>query len=625
MKRSVALAAAAIAAVASTASGSATTPQARIVFAADRAPSVSGEIYRLDPNGHRVDLSRSPYEDTDPVVSSDGKRVAFLSNRSGREGVYEVGIDGRGLVRVARSLRGLSPGVTSLAWQPHGHLLAVETIPESSPEGRVWIVPPHGKPTVVSSHFGIGLWSPDGGILLVWAGDGLRAVTPSGQSLWTTAADQPTGTWSRQGLLAVPVYHGGAVYDERGHRLFRFPLPTSNATFSWSPDGRRLAVLWSGTSYELEVRAPNGRLLLEKAVAGGDMAWADNSEVIFGYPGPTPYKTVGVDVRTGKVSQASNRWLDPLSPDRKLAIVTPAHKPGFSLGVAAAGGGAAKAYRQVGGCSGDGVWMPAVSSPQFVGSSRSLVYQSWGDCDAPFANLYAVAPGGGAAKRLTHVQAQETLPSVSPNGSEIAYVWADANGLSCKGCSDGIRIASAAGKALRTLTNPQDCTFDDSPTWSPDGKTILFARSNCGSRHELYTVPAAGGRAQNLRVGGGEPAWGPQKIAYVHYATRTVWKANPNGTDRVRVGKGSHPAWSTDGRLAYLTGHNDTTLVVGKTRENLPFVHVTSLAWSRDGTRFVVTARRSNTAAPDVYTVRANGTHPVRLTKNYDASSATSG
>src|SRR5438093_10715270 len=41
-----------------------------IVFAANRAPTLMGEIYRLDPNGHRVDLSKSPYQDTSPAVSS---------------------------------------------------------------------------------------------------------------------------------------------------------------------------------------------------------------------------------------------------------------------------------------------------------------------------------------------------------------------------------------------------------------------------------------------------------------------------------------------------------------------------------------------------------------------------
>jgi hypothetical protein len=62
--------------------GRASAPS-RIVFIADRAPSLSGEIYRLDPDGTLVDLSSSPFQDSGPLVSPDGQRVAFFSDRSG--------------------------------------------------------------------------------------------------------------------------------------------------------------------------------------------------------------------------------------------------------------------------------------------------------------------------------------------------------------------------------------------------------------------------------------------------------------------------------------------------------------------------------------------------------------
>jgi dipeptidyl aminopeptidase/acylaminoacyl peptidase len=84
--------------------------------------------------------------------------------------------------------------------------------------------------------------------------------------------------------------------------------------------------------------------------------------------------------------------------------------------------------------------------------------------------------------------------------------------------------------------------------------------------------------------------------------------------------KGNQPAWSADGRLAYRIGRFGTTVVVGSTQTKLPFASVTSLAWSPDGTRFVVTASTKGSVAPDVYTVRTDGTDPIRLTKNYDAS-----
>src|SRR5437763_5615065 len=78
-----------------------TTMPGRIVFAADRSPVWYGEIYRVGLDGQRVDLSQSPAQDVGPVVSPDGKLVAFASNRGAHAGLYTVAIDGTGLQRVS--------------------------------------------------------------------------------------------------------------------------------------------------------------------------------------------------------------------------------------------------------------------------------------------------------------------------------------------------------------------------------------------------------------------------------------------------------------------------------------------------------------------------------------------
>ena len=62
-----------------------------IVFDANRLPQYAGEIYRSDPNGTRVDLSRSPGEDFAPAVSPNGKLVAFAQLAP-----FDVGDDAAG-------------------------------------------------------------------------------------------------------------------------------------------------------------------------------------------------------------------------------------------------------------------------------------------------------------------------------------------------------------------------------------------------------------------------------------------------------------------------------------------------------------------------------------------------
>ena len=71
-----------------------------IVFSADRAPAISGDVYRADWNGRVVNLTHSPWNDSQPIVSPNGRRIAFLSDRGGVEAVWLIGIDGTGLTRV---------------------------------------------------------------------------------------------------------------------------------------------------------------------------------------------------------------------------------------------------------------------------------------------------------------------------------------------------------------------------------------------------------------------------------------------------------------------------------------------------------------------------------------------
>lgn len=604
------------------ASGRASAPSL-IVFSADRAPSVSGEIYRLDPNGRRVDLSRSAYQDTRPLVSPDGRTVAFLSQRGRFVSVYEMGIDGRGLVRVGPSLspQGQYP---YLAWQPGGRRLALTGGgSDRSPQTSLWILQAGHRPIRVhgSERSIQPSWSPDGRVLLTFiggptfAGGHSTAFSPSGRRLFTVPGSSPFSSWSSSDLLATRAGDGVGVYDESGRLRLKVPGQVSGGPV-WSPDGRFLAAI---VARKLEVVTSTGGVILRKPLSGRHgLVWNENGRVVLGGFGRFGDQQKSVDIRTGSVSSASDRWFAPLSADGKLAAVTSKHGIGFTIQVAPTAGGAGKTYSRVPGCYDYAALIAAVESLQFAGPSKSLVYASY--CPEPFSRLYAETPGG-QPREITGAQPYATDPALSPDLARIAYSWARFTGLSCGGCASQIRLVGADGTGERVFTQPPDCTYDVSPTWSPNGAMILYSQSDCNTPPELYTIPAGGGASHDLHVAGDNPAWGPARIAYVNRnQAGGVWTANPDGSDQVRVAKtGTSPAWSTDGRLAYLQG---TTVVVGSTQVSLPFAQVTSLAWSPDGTRFVVTARNKDAAVPDLYIVNTDGSDPVRLTTNYDASGA---
>ena len=596
------------------ASGHATATSV-IVFAADRAPAVSGEVYRLDSNGHRVDLSESPYPDLFPTVSPNGKKVAFVRDLGAAGAhVYEVGINGKSLVQVGPTLPRLSEAgcEPTLAWQPGGNRLAVGMC-------KLWLVRPHARPVKLGSAGLQPVWSPDGRVLVGASPSPtgksvVHAFSARGRPLWH-APGLWTSSWSSNNLLAVPSKTGVAVYDESGHLLSKTAGQVIGGP-AWSPNGQLLAVITGGW---LVVRAPSGEGVLVHRRLGSfphGLAWDWNDRVVVGGYGSCGCQAKSVDVHTGKLSSASSRWFAPLSANRKLAALTPKSGSGYAIVVAPAAGGKGTTYAHIPVGYSDGQ-VPPVQNLQFAGPTRSLVYASYNP--EPFSNLYSVAPTGGAPQELTGVKPYAWSPSLSPDGTKVAYAWTPFTGLTCKGCASEIRVANADGTNARVLTKPSmDCTFDVSPTWSPDGQTVLFSEGTCDKLGELFTVPAAGGTPHDLGVAGTNSAWGPSRIAYE--TESGLMTANPDGSDPVLVSKkGYSAAWSLDGRLAYRLGGNGTTVVVGATQTKLPFASVSSLEWSPDGTHFVVTARKTKNSIPDVYTVNTDGTDPVRLTKFYDA------
>jgi Tol biopolymer transport system component len=647
---SVAMAAAVAAGI-----GRASAPS-RIVFTADRLPSLSGEIYRVDPNGQLVDLSNNPFLDSAPLVSPDGQHLAFFSDRSGALSVWESGIDGSGAVQVGPSLAppfgagppGLYPWQSyyvyplqcpcepRLAWQPDGDRLALITSPGSGDHQTLFILAAGHEPlpVVVGTSYDNLVapdWSPDGKVLVAYDGGVVRAFSPDGSALWTVAGARSPWpelwSWSRRGLLALPMlrnrnayphlaWRGLRVYDESGHVQFAIRGRISGAP-GWSLDGTRLATI---IGHRLEVLTATGKRVLSVRIAAPhgcrDVLWASASRVVVGGfdRGFTPPQcnVLSVDLRTGNISSASNLWFETRSADGKVAAFASQSGGQIAVGAAPTAGGAPKTYASFPACGG-----PLASSLQFVGQTRSLVFVS--SCPTPPTDLYSVAPDGTGLQQIT-TGAKIADPALSPDGTRIAYSGADIpdGGIGIRDSSGGeAEVAPPPAHECHALAGETYSPPDSWPSWSPDGTTILFSRPDCDWQAWLYTVPATGGTPQPLALSGSDPAWGPSQIAYV---SGGVWTANPDGTNALQVStNGTDPAWSADGRLAYLTGNNNTTVVVGATQTQLPFSGVTSLAWSPDGTRFVVTARTTAAGSYDIYTVNTDSSNPTQLTQNYDA------
>src|SRR5581483_10205216 len=256
---------------------------------------------------------------------------------------------------------------------------------------------------------------------------------------------------STTGLFATGPYDGRIhVVDERGAE--RFSVAATFAT--WSPDGKRIATVHGRRG---EVRTSSGRLISSKRLA-------------------TPFDTVPV-------------WASPtrVAFDNAPSVGPNTIRTGSTFAVRLG----THVYTHVHGCDDDGGPVAAIQSLQAVPRSTSLVYQSY--CAEPFHNLYAISPDGTGLRRITNVQADQVQPRLSPDRTRVAFAESQYTGLSCKGCPQALRTIDVDGTGAATLTTPPDCTFDDSPAWSPDGAQLAFSHSGCDSAPDVQVIAAGGG------------------------------------------------------------------------------------------------------------------------------------
>jgi len=91
---------------------------------------------------------------------------------------------------------------------------------------------------------------------------------------------------------------------------------------------------------------------------------------------------------------------------------------------------------------------------------------------------------------FTSSAGEKSAPVFSPDGNEIAYVWAGEKGDN----ADVYVKLIGAGNPLRLTSNP---AADSSPVWSPDGRFIAFLRrTSTGSAY--YVTPALGGAERKI-------------------------------------------------------------------------------------------------------------------------------
>ncbi len=222
-------------------------------------------------------------------------------------------------------------------------------------------------------------------------------------------------------------------------------------------------------------------------------------------------------------------------------------------------------------------------------------------------------------RRVTFAPGLEDEPSFSPDGKFLAYTTDERGNL------DIVVQPLSGGEVIRIAETDAD---EAEPAWSPDGSKIAFVSArdqggrlgvalNVSSLEQylnakfgdIFLVPALGGAAVKLVEDGYYPSWSPDGKRIVFMSNRegtlSLWTISAEGGTPTRLTKeGSidyQPSWSPDGKwIAYGSGglrafNLRVVAAGGGVPMNLTteFGYVTRPAWAADGKTIFFSGERS--------------------------------
>lgn len=196
-----------------------------------------GDLWQVNMEGEKTQLTNDPYVDLDPVFSQDGKHIAFVSDRGGSMDIWLMDTETREFTQ----LTNLPADLMYPSWSPDNSEIAFVKTSRLNVWGRstLHIIDIEtGKIRQIFDQIFVPSapqWSPDG------------------QSIWL-AGLQPNSSRFREGkthLLKIDLANNSYQYRS---------IP-ANRTIStrgkngpiWSPDGKHLAMILEGELYIQEM------------------------------------------------------------------------------------------------------------------------------------------------------------------------------------------------------------------------------------------------------------------------------------------------------------------------------------------------------------------------------------
>lgn len=200
--------------------------------------------------------------------------------------------------------------------------------------------------------------------------------------------------------------------------------------------------------------------------------------------------------------------------------------------------------------------------PSVSPDGNSVVYSAYNEQSKHY-EIYELNISTNENRQLTFSIGDLNAPEISPDGSTIVLT----------------RFFSDPEKPTTWLinrdgSNPREVSADSAidPTWSPDGKQILFASAMNGLT-QLFVINADGTglrQVSNLPALRGRSDWSPQGLIVTYSGkpwTREIFAMNVDGSGERQIsptgGNSQGPSFSPDGQWVAFTSYFDRYEVHG--------------------------------------------------------------
>jgi Tol biopolymer transport system component len=406
-------------------------------------------IFTID-TGAITPVVESPFFDSDPSFSPDGKSIVYASDVEANFEIYTKVIATGETKRVTHNL---------------GH----DSFPSFSPDGTQIIF----NSDMEKENNDVYLMNVDG--------SDLRKMTDGPG--WDAS---PPNCWSPDGtqVLLLSDNNGGKeniylmnIEPYAPHRIDPKIVSDQPLDPAYAPDGEKIVYTLPTEIRILDTRSQTDRLVYKIASAGSISFSPDGSKLLFQarIEENTEICSVNIDGSgfTNITENPSRDMAPAYSPDGTRIAFSASRASGtstFELYVMNADGSDPRLVFGDRAISSGPAWSPDGKTIVFANDREGGRIGNF--------ELFSVSVDGGPERRLTDRPRYDVDPAFSPDGNRIAFVSnTDGNAE--------IYVMNADGSGVLRLT--RDAGNDLYPHWSPDGKKLIFTSDRSG-KYGMYAI-----------------------------------------------------------------------------------------------------------------------------------------